>query len=332
MQSDELSGIYAAEMLEYINYRKALGYKCKDTLSFFRQFDKLTIEREETKIGITKELFDEWAHPSSTITEATRYSRMIAIRKFSFHLRMIGYESYVVPFLPKYKSTFLPHIYTKHEIDLLFLNADRMRMSHNLKGSSVCVMPLLLRILYGTGIRISEALNLRHKDVDLLNGLLIIRESKNGQERILPMSLSITASCLDYRRYKETLGLDTEPQEYFFTTPAGSRCHISTIYSLFRTLLIRAGIHHGGRGKGPRLHDLRHTFCVESMAQMVNNGYDLYYVMPILMTYMGHQSLDATNKYVRITKDMFPGIQAKLTMAYQTIYPELNEELTNENY
>jgi len=183
-------------------------------------------------------------------------------------------------------------------------------------------MPCLVRLLYSTGIRINEALRLTHADVELENGILMLRECKNGQDRLIPLSLSMREICRDYLDYKQRAGLLCLPKDKFFTATDGRTCESVTVYEIFRVIVYRAGLPHGGRGKGPRLHDLRHTFCVNSLVKMAEEGMDLYTSMPVLMTYMGHKSLSATNRYVRITEEMYPNLIHRIDEAYRYIFPE----------
>jgi integrase/recombinase XerD len=187
----------------------------------------------------------------------------------------------------------------------------------------------LLRLLYSTGLRISEALNLRHRDVNLDKECLVLRACKNGQDRVVPISKSLTEVCKDYYVYKHKQLIDTSPDTYFFTALNGNRCPYIKIYAHFRTVLYKADISYKGRGIGPRLHDLRHTFCVNVLVKMSEAGQDLYYSMPILSTYVGHQSIDATNMYVRLTSEMYPDLLYKVNAAYKYIFPEIEIKESN---
>ena len=94
----------------------------------------------------------------------------------------------------------------------------------------------------------------------------------------------------------------------------------------------KCGISHGGRDKGgPRLHDLRHTFCVHSLRQFLKNGVDYRAALPILSVYMGHSTISATGKYLRLTADAFPEITNMLETMYGSIIPELEVE-SHETY
>ena len=326
-------GIYADMIRQYIEYKRSLGFKMEDVDERLRRFDTLTIERKENKMGISKELFDAWSLPFPEESACNRYSRMSILRGFSAYLQLIGYDSYI-PKMPKYASTFTPHIYTKQEVESIFRECDKLFVRRKYMYSQVSVMPTLIRTLYATGIRLGEAIRLKHKDVDLDIGYLVLHECKNGRDRIVPFSLSLREVLRDYVVYKQSQMTSTEPDDYFFTSPDGRPCYAGTIYEIFRTVLFRAGISHGGRSKGPRLHDLRHTFCVNALVKMSEAGQDLYYSMPVIMTYMGHQSIEATNRYVRLTAEMYPAMLKKVDEAYRYVFPEIGitiEYTDNDN-
>ena len=323
-------GIYAGLIRQYIAHKRSLGFKIEDIEERLRRFDRLTIVRGESSIGISQELFDQWAIRLPEESDANRYSRISILRQFSVYLQMIGYNSYI-PKLPKYKSTFTPHIFTKAEIASIFQASDKLFLKRKYMYSQLCVMPTLLRMLYSTGLRIGEALNLKHRDVNLDKEYLVLRHCKNGQDRVVPISKSLAEVCKDYYIYKQKQLIDTDAGTYFFTALNGNRCQTNTIYEHFRTVLYKASISHGGRGVGPRMHDLRHTFCVKALLKMSEAGMDLYYSMPILSTYIGHQSVEATNKYVRITSEMYPDLLYKLNGAYKYVFPEIGIEASDFN-
>jgi integrase len=321
-------GIYADLIKQYIAYKRSLGFKMEDIEERLRRFDRLTITCRETSIGISKRLFDQWSIPFPQESDTNRYIRIVLLRQFSSYLQTIGYDSYI-PQLPKYKSTFIPHIFTKEEIASIFHASDKLFLKRKYMYSQICVMPTLLRMLYSTGLRIGEALNLKHRDVNLDKECLVLRSCKNGQDRVVPISKSLAEVCKDYYAYKLKQLIGTAPGTYFFTALNGSRCQVVTVYELFRTVLYKAGISHQGRGKGPRLHDLRHTFCVNALLKMSEAGMDLYYSMPILSTYVGHQSIEATDKYVRLTSEMYPDLLDKVNTAYKYVFPQIGIEASD---
>lgn len=323
------NGVFASKIYEYVKYKRALGYKMDDVEERLSRFDKLATDRGESGDGISKELAEEWCKPLPMESSCNRYGRISILRGFSAYLQTMGLQSYI-PKLPKYNSSFSPHIFTKAEMAGIFRECDRLHLHRRYTCSLKILMPCLIRLLYGTGIRIGEAMRLKHSDVNLTDGLLLLRECKNGQDRVVPLSLSVREVCKDYVAYKQRIGLDINPDDVFFTSAEGIPGSPSTVYELFRAVMYRAGIPHGGRGKGPRLHDLRHTFCVNALVKLSESGLDLYYSLPILMTYMGHRSIEATNRYVRLTEEMFPNLISKVDEAYRYVFPNLGADMEKE--
>lgn len=330
-QNDKSLGhsLYLKTIYEYIKYKELQGYKMAGTFDALCRFNKFAISTGETKIGISKELMDKWCRKFPSETECNRYQRISKVRNFSAYLQLMGYDSYI-PKLPKYISTYIPHIFTKEEMVRIFSECDKMRVFGNYPRSVKNMIPALIRVLYGTGIRISEALNLTHSDVDLNDGFLHLRKCKNNNDRIVPLSMSVRDVCKDYLMYKQNIGLAINPDKPFFTSAKGERCTTRSIYTIFRIVLYRAGIPHQGRGKGPRIHDLRHTFCVNALVKLSESGLDLYYSLPILMTYMGHRSINATNKYVRLTEELYPDLIKKVDEVYQYVFPNLYSNINCE--
>lgn len=317
-------GTYAPLLDQYIDFKRNLGYKFEDAESIYYLFDQFTIQYEETEIGITKELANKWAVKRPNESDTTCYKRVMYLMHFSTFLNDSGYPSYI-PRLPKaYKSTFSPYIFSKDEMKSLFEASEHLKMG-GCMDSAVNVIPALLRMLYGTGIRIGEAVSLKVKDVNLEEQYLIIRQSKNGKDRMIPFSDSLADVCRQYRR---SLQVRQCPEDCFFVKRNGHKCNPKAIYEWFRKVLWKAGISHGGKGQGPRLHDIRHAFSVHSLASMAESGLDLYYSLPILSEYLGHQSLEATEKYVRLTSEMYPGILSDVNNICSFAFPEVDSDET----
>jgi integrase len=325
-------GAYTDLIKQYISYKHSLGSKMKSEEGTLERFNRLTAGRTKINIGISKELFDEWSAPLRGESTRNRYYRISVLRQFSSYLQINGYDSYL-PRLPKCKSTHAPHIYTKTELAALFQASDKLFQKNNHMDGQLCALPTLLRLLYGTGLRLGEALQLRNRDVHLDKEYLFIRaaSAKNGRDRIVPLSGSAVEVCKDFFAYKQKQMIDCNANNYFFTALNGGKCSCTTLYAHFRTALYKAGISHHGRGQGPRLHDLRHTFCVNALVKMSEAGMDLYYSLPVLSTYVGHQSVQATDKYVRLTAAMYPDLLQKVNNVYKHIFPEIETDDITQN-
>lgn len=318
-------GIYSDLIIKYIQLQRGLGYKLRDREYIFTQFDRLTIERNEEKIGISKDLSDEWCSRRPNETEATQYSRIVVINLFSRHLNDLGYVSYVSQ-VPKHRYSFSPYVYTLEEISSIFNAADRYT-AEKLLNSMYCFLPVFIRLLYCTGLRLSEALTLEDRDINLEEQLLTVRNTKNGTDRIIPISNSLTSVLIEYYNSK-----NNTQTKFFFEyngKPSSTRSWISTH---FRRILFYAGITYKGKGEGPRLQDLRHTFACHSLEKLEKTGLDIYYSLPILSTYLGHRTLEGTEKYVRLTPQVYSNFMRQQEDICTDIFPEIKKDNEYETY
>jgi len=176
-------------------------------------------------------------------------------------------------------------------------------------------------------LRIGEALFLENKDVNLDDNYLIVRDSKNGKERMIPISVSLSEVLKEYVKHRGLMPLSMSSKVHFFITLSGFRCNSDHIRKWFRKILCRAGIPRDDHG--PRLHDLRHTFSVHTLAMMAESGTNLYCSLPILSTFLGHQSLEATNGYVRLTSEMYPGLLKDVNLICLNVFPNNDDYATN---
>jgi len=134
------------------------------------------------------------------------------------------------------------------------------------------------------------------------------------------MSESMVNIC---RQYYQVLHKQSAIDDFFFMKADRNPVTRDNVYRRFREILWESGISHGGKGTGPRLHDLRHTYAVHSLKRVVERGIDVYCVLPILSTYLGHTSVEATSRYVRLTADAFPEICAALDHTCGHVIPEV---------
>jgi len=181
-------------------------------------------------------------------------------------------------------------------------------------------MPVLFRMLYMCGLRVSEARLLKIGDVDLEKGILTINHSKKDNSRLVPMSASLTERC---RHYSQMVHPYPASEKYYFPGLNDKPMTIGNVYKNFRRFLWGAGISHAGRGHGPRIHDFRHTYAIHCLKKWVEQEKDLMAYLPVLRTYMGHDSFEETAYYLRLTADVFPDITLKLESRYPGIIPEL---------
>jgi len=326
--SKHLYSIYGPSIKDFLSLKRSLGFKYQAGEYELGKLDKIASDREENTIGITKEFADAVCTKGLNESEKSRNNRIQVVRQFAFFLTDTGYLSYI-PKLPPFKSSYTPYIFTKEEVLRFFNVCDQIKTANLNPRTGMFFIPVLFRILYATGIRISEAMSLSLNDVNIENNHLKVRDSKNGKERVIPFSESVSLALKDYLKYRSQRPV-LKGIDHLFVHPGGGISTSDLPYKWFRKILFRSGISHAGRGGGPRMHDFRHTFSVHSLVAMCEKGVDLYYSLPILSTYLGHQSLTATDKYVRLTAEMYPSLIENVNKMCPHIFPDLNKTKCHE--
>jgi integrase len=241
------------------------------------------------------------------------------VRELARWLGRRGVPAYVLPSgaLPR-PARYVPHIYTDQELAALFAQTDRCHYDSQVPFRHL-VMPVLLRTIYACGLRASEARLLRFGDVDLGAGVLAIRDGKGGKDRQVPVSAPLRERLADYHgRVAGRTGGD-----WFFAGTSGRPLTLANIDKNFRRFLWQARIPHGGRGHGPRVHDLRHTMAVNNLRSWFTRGEDAGALLPVLQAYMGHSSIADTDYYLRLTAESYPHITAQIQRAFGDVVPRL---------
>jgi integrase/recombinase XerD len=221
----------------------------------------------------------------------------------------------------------MPYIYTVDELTRFFTQTDKCRFCCECPSRHL-IMPVIFRMIYMCGLRVSEARLLKVADVDLDNGILSIHQSKMDNSRLVPLSEVLTERCRNYSKMAHPYPV---AEGYYFPVLDGKPMRICNLYNNFRRFLWHAGISHGGKGNGPRIHDFRHTYAVHCLKKWAEQEKDLSVYLPVLKTYMGHDSFHETAYYLRMTVDVFPEITLKMETRYPGIIPVLQGD-TDEAY
>lgn len=311
---------------DYICFKRSLGYKYDIEEGILYNFSAFTINYTVTGYEIPTQMIEDWLSlrkGEKSKTQRTRFHCTLQVLRYA---REHGYRV-VLPEIPKFHVTeYIPYIFSKCEVEKLFYASDHIKPY---PGSLRHVKaPVLLRLIYGCGLRASEAANLKTNDVDFTLRTITIREGKLKKDRIVPLSDSLAKIMQQYYlRFCQS----SESDSYFFKGKYRQKLNRSMIYYWFRYCLEKAGIHHYGKGKGPREHDLRHSFCIHSLQKMQAQGIDLYAFLPVLSTYLGHVSIYATQRYLRLTAEFYPDLLKQVNETCSGIIPswEVNENETH---
>lgn len=311
MKKYEYCSILKYLITGFIEEKRSLGFNYESEEYRLRKLDKLAVEENLSEIKITKEFADKFVAKNSYEKKITAINRIHVIRELAKYMIRKGYEAYLIPPLPRgsYNSDFAPYIFSDKEVQLLFKATDKWSVSKALDGryySQRKKYPVILRILYSTGMRISEVLSLQLKDIDFEKGTFTILNAKNHSERIIPIHENTLKILKNYINEEHICISD----EYVFKGLSKKKhLAISSFEALFLDFLSLAGIAH--TKEGPRVHSFRHTFCVHRLKLWVIEERNITALFPYLCAYMGHADTRSTEYYLRLTADLFPDIVLK---------------------
>lgn len=317
------SGPLKTVCTDFVTLKRAIGYKYNTQAQILKRFDNFAAKINSSGNRITKELMDAWnrktAHESDK-THAMRMNAAISLAKFMVEHGLDAYIPQGTPRCRKSTSVFKPYIFSHNEIFCFFQQVDSI--PRGLSPYRHLTIPLLFRMYLCCGLRVSEALHLKIGDVDTVNGILTIRNTKFNKDRFVPMASELTRLCDSYHRQTEQQNKEVE---YFFASPQGGPYSVKTINKIYRDILLRAGISHGGRGKGPRVHDFRHTFAVRCLQNWVLSGKEITAALPVLSAFLGHADLRGSERYLRLTAELYPDTIARFEYKFGDVLPSTKE-------
>jgi integrase len=314
----DLRSILAPQMNAFVAEKQAAGYRYKTTAVYLRDLDRFLVQGDHNIMGLPKGIVEEWVAKRPNEGDHTHFNRVCLVRQFAMYLCRQDLPAYAPPHgtgkMDHYGFT--PRIFTHAEIQQMFHEVDNWPRFAHLPLRHV-IMPELFRTLYACGLRVGEALALRVGDVDLQEGILTIRHAKFDKDRLVPLAPSLLARL---RAYAARLG-PRDPEAYFFPGTDGRPIHHNAVYTAFREILWKLRIPHVGRGQGPRVHDLRHTFAVHRLLEWYRQGADLNAKLPLLCTYLGHRGIRGTQRYLHMIPELLTEITGRLEESFGHVVP-----------
>jgi integrase/recombinase XerD len=296
------NSIFEGLCKEFIQYMRVMGqkfprnnqYVLRDTC---RRLNNMSINSPI----LTKETIETLATRRPGESQGTQAKRVRFLRQFATFMSFKGFEAYVYPkhSMPQYKYDFRPYLFSHEQIIAIFKAVDKIVPS-NYSPKAHLVYPAILRIIYGCGLRSAEARKLEICNVNLDEGILFIKKSKNNTSRYVPMSESLTGYC---RKYARDMTISRNSPGFFFPAPDGGYYHEFTLVDRCHKLFEAAGIQRLANGRFPRVHDLRHAHIGHSLAKLIKEeGMDVYTAVPLIAAYVGHTNLQDTERYLHLPK------------------------------
>jgi integrase/recombinase XerD len=276
-------------LANYLGLRRSLGFKMLNESAALPAFVSFAEKRKTPHI--TARVALDWAQQGREGQSKWRFSMVRGLAKYA----AIFDDRTEVPQLGLLRNKYprpRPYIYSDQEIERLLFAArdwghDRPRRTYY----------SVLGLLAVCGLRLGEAIRLQVGDVDLVTGILTIRNSKFGKSRLVPLHASTVKKLHEYRRDRNKF-LGMRPSPHFFITRNGTPLRQPTLHIVFKKLLVHAGIREVTSRGGPRLHDLRHRFAVRTLIDWYRSGKDIEARLPVLSTFLGHTYVRDTYWYL----------------------------------
>jgi len=295
---------------QYVAFRQALGtrYYCKGCI--LRSFSRKLGENKDIR-SIRPQVVSKFLAGDGRLTRNwhEKYYTLLCFYRYAVTRGYVT-SAPLPKVVPKLPSRFVPYIYSREELRRL------------LDATSACQRPIhviepptlrtILLLLYGAGLRLSEALNLNLENVDLTRAVLTVQLSKFFKSRLVPLGKQLSKTLTDYSAWRQVAHPLTEKQSPFFVNRSGSRVSCLALQNTFKRLRDHTCIHRtdGGRCQ-PRLHDLRHSFAVHRLISWYEQGADVQRLLPALSVYLGHINIASTQVYLTMTPELLEQASAR---------------------
>lgn len=322
----DFKSVFQAELQDFLAMRKASmsDSTFKHDRHYLSSFDSYLASSNLHDKTISEATISGWV---KTINgkSSSKANEVIVIRMFIRYLQSLGYSVHI-PVVPKVANDYIPHIFTDEELSRIFDAADNLKL-HKSQANLFLKLefPVILRLLYGCGLRIGETLALQMKDIDLNGGILTLLHTKLDKQRLVPMSTSMNGIM---RSYCLAMGIVGQPDAWVF--PNFDRSKPVTVHSIrnkFDLLLKNIGLDPTSRNlheRGPCMHCFRHVFAFKSFAQGEQQiGRSLDDSVPFLSIYLGHDSLNETDKYLKFSSELYPESLDLFDRYTENVFPEV---------
>jgi site-specific recombinase XerD len=298
----------ASVVEDYVALKRSTGLRFTNAATILKAFARAAGPVDVNEVG--QEAVQTFLSGSRKISSTwhLKHYTLAGLFRFAMERGLVSTSpvSYLVPKRPDYAT---PYIYSTDELRRLLVAIEALDRRHPETGRAASVSALTFRtlilLLYGAGLRLSEALALTVDDVDLSANLLVVRLTKFFKTRMLPIGPKLSSALGLYAEKRLGL-LDRLPSgNTFLLRRRGIAISRYAAERYFRILRSRVGIERrDGAYFQPRLHDLRHTFAVHRLVAWYRQGADVQLLLPRLSTYLGHISLAETQHYLTMTPDL----------------------------
>ena len=279
---------------DMLKYKESLGYSRRSYACFLDHFRRFLLQNYPEATFLTEQIMLHWCQRRETENAGFRKSVGV-LREFSKYLFSVGRSECILSldYLPK-QEKYTPYIFTDEELITLFSSCDQMQPTKKSPTREI-IFPMMIKLIYFCGLRPNEGRELLKQDVDLKNGILLIRENKAHRERKIPIATDVLEKC---REYDSKISTIYPHRNYFFPSPNGNAYPAKWLTHQFLTQWNHVKpITHTAR---VRVYDLRHRYATAIMMKWLDEKADLNTMIPYLSTYMGHVKFSDTAYYIHL--------------------------------
>lgn len=307
----------------YVRHKRSCGYKVAEAeLYRLREIDRFFRDEGVSRPVITRDMYEKWTKIRNGERPVNTSRRRTVLSTFGKYLLSGGFKDIYIgeDIRVSFESDYVPYVFSREEILRIFGVMDKNCVED--PGYASDAFRTMISMYYCCGFRKSEVLSLRLGDVDFRTGKVTVLNGKNNVSRIVSVSDSLLSRMASFREsyhpapdHAGFLFYGIKHRNKPFCGP--------TLYGMYHALLKEAGIPARSDGREHRLHDMRHTFCVNTLEQMQEKGFDLYTSIPLLSTYLGHRHVRETEYYLRLVEDRRESVLGKTEAYMPGLFPKI---------
>jgi site-specific recombinase XerD len=327
MKKERFKGPIGKFIKQHLELRRSLGFVYRGAEYVLDAFDQHLAKYFPHCKKITREMVVSYLDSTYHLQSKTRCDHVSKLRQFCRFMFQINTKTYI-PEKDLVNSGVVqvkPHIFTEKEIKNLIKQANKIS-GKNINMLLPHTYATIIGLLWVTGMRIGEVVNLKVEDVDTVNGIIYVRQTKFFKSRLIPLSVSSTQALIKYKKKREKFNYSDEPGTPFFFNNRGKPCITATTPRTIRGLMIQAGLK-TIQGKAPRVHDIRHSFATRCLLNFYQSGKDPSAYLPILATYLGHANIANTQVYLHPSIELLHIASKKVQSYTQSYLGEKNERI-----
>lgn len=302
---------------DYLALRRSLGFRLRLAGRLLERFVNFA-DRQGAEF-ITCELALQWATAPADVQPAQWANRLSMVRRFAQHHLATEPRTEVpsADLLPYRYRRQAPYIYSDAEVRSLLRATAELPSAHGLRAATYTT---LFGLYASTGLRTNEALRLDRDDVDLAQGLLRVSDSKFSKSRCIPVHNSTQHALAQYAAQRDRL-CPKPNTPGFFVSECGTRISEWSLRYTFVKVSHQIGLRAAAQAHGPRIHDFRHRFAVNTLRDWYRTGVDVERHLPRLSTYLGHVHVTDTYWYLSATPELMQLANQQLERSIRGVTP-----------